>query len=165
MKPALILLLCLVAASAAAPVQAAPTRDIADAPLPGAEFVVTLNLSGITAGGIVETVPPGFTFVSTAHPPGRVSIKGQQVSFVVLNDTVIRYRVRAPDAGSGTFCGAWEDFITMEHGSIAETPIAVSSAPENGSGAPTETPGLPGWTAATALCALGVAAFFRGRLV
>lgn len=163
MKPALILLLCLVAAVAATPVQAAPVREIAAAPLPGEEFMVTLDLSGIAVGGIVETVPPGFTFVSTTHPPGRVSIKGQQVSFVVLNDTIVRYRVRAPDTGSGTFTGVWEDFLADKHGAIDGTEVTVRTGSEEGAGTPRATPGLPGWTAWTALCALGAAAFFRGR--
>lgn len=165
MKPALILILCLVAASAAVPVEAAPTRDIADAPLPGAESVVTLNLSGIAVGGVVETVPPGFTFVSTTHPPGRVSIKGQQISFVVLNDTVIRYRIRAPDTGTGAFTGVWEDFLAGDSGIIGETWVVVGSGPGEDAETPTEIPGLPGCTAGTALCALVLASYFRERFL
>jgi hypothetical protein len=163
MKPAILLLLCLVMVSSAVPVLAVPTREIAAAPLPGEEFVVTLNLNGISVGGIVETVPSGFTFVSTTHPPGRVSIKGQQVSFVILNDTVIRYRVSAPDSGGGTFTGIWEDFLTQEHGVVAETPVSLSAGEGESGVTPPETPYLAGWTAGPALCALVAAVFCWGR--
>jgi hypothetical protein len=163
MKPAILLLICLVAVSSAVPVQAVPTREISAAPLPGEEFVVTLNLSGISVGGIVETIPSGFTFISTTHPPGRVSIKGQQVSFVILNDTVLRYRVRAPGSGGGTFTGVWEDFLNQEHGVIAETPVSLRAGSGESAWTPPETPDLPGWTAGPALCALVAAVFFWGR--
>ncbi|WP_298668026.1 hypothetical protein [uncultured Methanofollis sp.] len=159
----LMLLLCVVVAVVVVPVQAVPERQVTTAPLPGEEFVVTLDPDGITVGGIVETIPPGFTFVSTTHPPGRVSIKGQQVSFVVLNDTAIRYLVRAPDSGGGTFTGVWEDFLNQERGVIAETPVVLGAGPGVDAGTPAATRRLPGWTALSALCALTAVAFFRRR--
>lgn len=159
----LLLIFCLVVVVAAAPVQAVPEREIAVPPLPGGDFVVTLNMSGIAVGGVVETIPDGFTFLSTTHPPGRVSIKGQQISFVVLNDTSIRYRVRAPDAGSGTFTGVWEDFLQGTHGVIGGTEVTVGDSPGEHSGNPTKTPGLSGWTVGSALCALGAVSIFRRR--
>jgi len=77
----------------------------------GRIFDVTLNIEGLEIGGIVETIPAGFAFVSTTHPLNQTYVSGQRVVFTVVNETLIRYEARAPSEGSGTFGGMWYDAL------------------------------------------------------
>jgi len=96
-------------------------------------------------GGIVETIPEGFTFVSTTHPSNQTYVSGQKVVFVVLNETSIRYEVRAPSQGSGTFSGTWYDALGEKEGIIKSMSVSVRvvETPMQGpTPTPTTTPAL-----------------------
>lgn len=101
-------------------------RDAPTSLSPDAEFNVTLTISGIQLGGVVETLPSGFTFVSTSHPWYNVS--GQRVAFALANTTTITYTVKAPSAGDGTFEGWWEDLLSESNGTVAPTTITIQSS-------------------------------------
>ena len=108
-------------------------------PSPGSTFEVTLNITGLRIGGIVETIPDGFAFVSTTHPLNQTHVSGQKVVFVVLNETSIRYEVRAPSRGSGTFSGTWYDAMSEKEGDIESTHVSVRMAEASPTSVPTAT--------------------------
>ncbi|MGC9444161.1 MAG: hypothetical protein ACP5E9_04425 [Candidatus Methanospirareceae archaeon] len=113
-------------------------------PAPGAEFEVTLTVDGEPplVVGIRETIPEGFGFVSTTCKNYEVS--GQEIVFVVMDETVMSYRVTAPASGTGTFTGTWIDLLGEGEGSVAATTVAVggSDTPSTSAqpGASIETP-------------------------
>ena len=114
-------------------------------PAPGSTFHVFINISGLRVGGIVETIPEGFTFVSTTHPSNQTYVSGQKVVFVVLNETSIRYEVRAPSQGTGTFSGTWYDALSEKEGIIKSMSVSVRVVETPMSGptpTPTTTPAL-----------------------
>jgi len=118
----------------------AVTRTLStNTPAPGSTFHVFINISGLRVGGIVETIPEGFTFVSTTHPSNQTYVSGQKVVFVVLNETSIRYEVRAPSQGSGTFSGTWYDALSEKEGIIKSMSVSVRVVETPMSG-PTPTP-------------------------
>lgn len=126
-------------------------------PLPdgsGNGLKVTLAVTGIPVGGIVETLPDGCAWMETDHPADRTRVSGQQVAFAVIGEETIRYRVRGPGEAAGRFAGTWEDLLTDESGTVG-----AGGAREPASGAtPKEAPGfLP----AAALAALAVAYRWR----
>ena len=125
-------------------------------PSPGSTFEVTLNITGLRIGGIVETIPDGFTFVSTTHPLNQTRVSGQKVVFVVLNETSIRYEVRAPSRGSGTFSGTWYDAMSEKEGDIESTHVSLRMAEASPTPAPTSAPAppVPGFEAVYALAGL-----------
>jgi len=162
MKPGVLIISCLLLAMLSAPVLAAPERTIIGTPLPGGEFVVTLNVSGIAVGGIVENIPDGFVFVSSTHPPGRVSVADRQVSFALLDDDRVSYRLRAPAAGDGVITGFWEDFTAGENGTVTPTWISTTTTePSETETAPTPAD-TPGFSVMCSLFALTVV-LFSGR--
>jgi len=127
-------------------------------PTPSSTFDVTLNITGLQVGGIVETIPDGFSFVNTAHPSNQTYVSGHKVVFVVINETSIEYKVRAPPDGSGTFSGTWYDALNEKEGNSGSTSVSVSSA-----GTPTPSPTGPGFEVVFALTGLLVALFLFSR--
>jgi hypothetical protein len=133
---------------------------------PGAEFVVTLQLSGEIplVLGIVETIPPGFSFLSTSCEHYEVS--GQRLLLAVINETEVRYTVKAPSSGAGTFSGTWADMLSEREGSIAPTAVSVggtatgpvSPTPSGTAAAPSAAPEVPGFEAVFTTLSLLVAA-------
>ncbi len=120
-------------------------------PAPLAEFDVRLAITGELplVVGIVETIPEGFSFVSTKYD--HYDVSGQEVAFAVINTTEITYRVKAPSSGEGTFTGTWTDLLSENSGNIADTIVIVGGA---GAGAigddttstPTPAPAAPAVT-------------------
>ncbi|AKB23516.1 hypothetical protein MSMTP_0047 [Methanosarcina sp. MTP4] len=106
-----------------------------ESPSAGSEFTVTLRISGLEAGGIVEKVPEGFTFVRTDYPENHVYLSGNEIVFAVVDSETIRYRVEAPSSGSGIFEGSWEDFLTESHGEINDSSVSVGSKSGKSAGA------------------------------
>ena len=94
---------------------------------PDAEFDVKLTISAELplVAGIVDTIPKGFSFVSTTHPPDHYSVLGQEIAFAVINVTEIKYTVKAPSSGEGTFTGEWVDMLSEKEGDIADTTVIV----------------------------------------
>jgi len=127
-------------------------------PSPGSTFEVTLNITGLRIGGIVETIPDGFTFVSTTHPLNQTHVSGQKVVFVVLNETSIRYEVRAPSRGSGTFSGTWYDAMSEKEGDIESTHVSLRMAEASPTPTSAPAPPVPGFEAVYALAGLLVVA-------
>lgn len=106
-------------------------------PSPNSEFDVMLIISDLNIGGIVETLPEGFSYVSTTHPSDQVSVSGRKIAFAVINETEITYKVRAPSSGEGTFTGKWVDLLVLspelEEGkerweTIADAMVVVGAA-------------------------------------
>ena len=130
-------------------------------PVAGSTFDVTLSIEGLRIGGIVETIPDGFAFVSTTHPSNQTYISGQKVVFVVVNETSIKYEVRALSEGSGTFGGTWYDALSEKEGDIESTSVSVRVA-ETPTPSPTPTPApsppTPGFEAVFALAGLLIVA-------
>lgn len=139
-------------------------------PAPGSTCEVSLNITALQIGGIVETIPDGFAFVSTTHP--NVSVSGQKVVFAVLNETSIKYEVRALQEGGGTFRGIWYDALNAAEGDIKSTSVSVR-IPETPTPSPAVTPALtpaltptstpsppvPGFEVVFALAGLLIAAY------
>ena len=140
-------------------------------PTPGSTFEVMLNIAGLQIGGVVETIPDGFAFISTTHPSNQTYVSGQKVLFAVVNETSIRYEVRAPLEGSGTFDGTWYDALNEKEGDIERTDVSVRVAetytpPSSPTPTPTPSPPVPGFEAVFALAGLFVVAvrfLFRRR--
>lgn len=158
MKPGPLIISCLLLALLSVPVLAAPERTVTGPPLPGGEFVVTLNVSGIAVGGLVETIPEGFLFVSSTHPPGRVSVADRQISFALLEDRKVSYRLRAQAGGEGVITGYWEDFVAGENGTVAPTWVSPTTEPCETT-ASTIPAAAPGFSVPGALLVLAAALF------
>ena len=130
-------------------------------PTTGSTFDVMLNITGLQIGGIIETIPDDFAFVSTTHPSNQTYISGQKVVFVVVNvnESSIKYEARAPSEGSGTFGGTWYDALNEMEGNIDSTSVSVSVAETPmSSPTPTPSPPVPGFEAVFALAGLFVVA-------
>jgi hypothetical protein len=130
-------------------------------PTPDSTFEVMLNIAGLQIGGVVETIPDGFAFISTTHPSNQTYMSGQKVVFTVVNETSIRYEVRAPLEGSGTFSGTWYDALNEKEGDIERTDVSVRVAETPtppSSLTPTPSPPVPGFEAVFALAGLFVVA-------
>jgi hypothetical protein len=109
------------------------TRNITDLTYGGNSIDVTINLNGLRAGGIIETIPSGMTFVSTTHPEERYKQEEQNIIFSVLNDDSIRYTLRAGITGPTTITGIWYDALTKQDGRIADASQTGYAYPSGGS--------------------------------
>ena len=89
---------------------------------PEGEIAVTIAAAGYgPAAQIVETLPEGFTYVSTDLPGGATGADGQSVTFVILGEDSFTYTVTAPaDTGVYAFSGTLSD--------IDQTEIAIGGA-------------------------------------
>ena len=85
----------------------------------GGEVVVTVTASGYGPfGGIMETLPAGFSYVSSSLPDDSVTVNGQEVTFSLLGETDFTYTVAAPSAeGSYSFSGV------LTNSDRAEVPV------------------------------------------
>ena len=85
----------------------------------GGEVVVTVTASGYGPfGGIMETLPAGFRYVSSSLPDDSVTVNGQEVTFSLLGETDFTYTVAAPSAeGSYSFSGV------LTNSDRAEVPV------------------------------------------
>ena len=85
----------------------------------GGEVVVTVTASGYGPfGGVMETLPAGFSYVSSSLPDDSVTVNGQEVTFNLLGETDFTYTVAAPSAeGSYSFSGV------LTNSDRAEVPV------------------------------------------
>ncbi|MCY4581706.1 MAG: hypothetical protein OXE50_02735, partial [Chloroflexi bacterium] len=68
------------------------------------------------AGGVTETLPAGFAYVSSSLDASQVSVNGQQARFTLQGDTSFTYTVTASNTpGSHTFSGTLRDFNRNDH--------------------------------------------------
>ena len=66
---------------------------------PGGQLVVTITATGYGAfGGVAETVPSGFSYVSSSLSDDAVTAQDQELSFALFGETEFTYTVTAPDA-------------------------------------------------------------------
>ena len=91
---------------------------------PGGELTVTINASGYgQAGGITESLPPGFTYVSTTIENEDVTVQvtgqvatGQTARFTLSGENSFTYTVSASDmAGTHSFSGTLRDDDRNDH--------------------------------------------------
>jgi hypothetical protein len=104
-----------VTVSAAVPAMASRSFGAAFAE-PEGEVVVTIAAAGYgPAAQIVETIPEGFTYVSTDLPGGATDTDGQSLTFVILGEDSFTYTVTAPaDTGVYAFSGSLTDIEKNE---------------------------------------------------
>ena len=118
----------------AAPPGVSASRSFSPASVaPGGEVVVTINAASYGVGGAVtETLPEGFTYVSSSLPDSQVSVTGQQVRFTLQGDTSFTYTVTAPSVeGSYAFSGTLRDDEGNVHdvGGDARVTVRAPSPP------------------------------------
>ena len=93
----------------------------------GDTFTVTITASNFgTAGSVTETLPAGFTYVSST-PAGIGRANGQDVSFVLFEISSFSYTVTASDVpGTHTFSGSLETFDGSQVGVTGAASIRVT---------------------------------------
>ena len=138
--------------------QATPgaTRSLPASVAPDEEFVVSITASNYGfAGAVVETLPDGFTYVSSGGVDAAAvsaSVDGQVVTFTLFDDktppkTTFEYTVMAPDQpGTGhQFTGYLRDSSAVDHtvGGVSNTVdvVATDTGPgDDASPTPTTVP-------------------------
>ena len=64
---------------------------------PGGELTVTINASDYGfIGQVVETLPDGFTYVSTTLPANQIEQEAQVIRFNLFGDASFNYVVTVP---------------------------------------------------------------------
>lgn len=133
----------------------APQRTIAPAqPQPGGIANITITLPSGYFGGIIETLPEGFTFEGTSHPQDGVTQSGRMVIFAVTGEDSVSYAIRAPASGCGVIAGKWEDLGTGVKGEI---PVEIITVAGSDSSHCSTVPHTPGFSWLVALAAVGLA--------
>ena len=102
---------------AGTPVTIRASRSFSPAPVSaGGELEVTITAVGYGGfGGVVETLPIGFSYVSSSLSDSAVTVAGQEVSFTLFGDTAFTYTVAAPSAGGTySFTGVLKNSNTVE---------------------------------------------------
>ena len=125
------------------------------------EFDVTLSMNNITICGIAETLPGDLTFVSTTHPIEKVKVSGQKISFAVINETNVTYRVRSSTPGSGMpeITGIWIDLLSDSEGAVGGG-VASQLSEQQRTDAETEQQNTPGFGAWAMIVMMFVAYFY-----
>ena len=106
----LIVLFAFVAAIGSAAAVPSATRTLPSSVAPGEEFQITISYSDIgMMGQVNETLPDGFTYVSSSLSSGVVT-DTNWVKFTLLGGTSFTYNITASDvAGIYTFYGTVKD--------------------------------------------------------
>ena len=83
-------------------VGAAAIRSIGADVLAGARIEVSISVSGLgDFGGVTETLPDGFVYVSSSLDDAAVVVDGQTVTFAIIGDSAdFTYTVRAANAAA-----------------------------------------------------------------
>ena len=110
-----------------------------DTVAPGGTLVVTITATGYGSfGGVTETLPNGFSYVSSSLTEG-VSVSGQTITFILYGDPAFTYTVTAPDAsGTHSFGGFLRD------SDASDTPVSGDIEIMVGSDATSEPDPSPG---------------------
>ncbi|MDD3858236.1 MAG: hypothetical protein PHP43_09350 [Methanoculleus sp.] len=154
MTPNRALLLCILVFVLAAPATAGSVERTIAQLSEGAvgDLEVTLTVTDIPVGGIVETIPDGCTWAGCDHPDNRTRVSGRTVAFAVIGEETIRYRLQGSPGAGEALAGTWEDLLTGESG------VVGSDEPrDSGQAAQATVPGTPGFGYAAALAALVMA--------
>ena len=99
---------------------------------PGGTVTVTITASDYgQAGGVTETLPPGFSYVGSSLASSQVTeLGGNQVRFTLQDETSFTYTVTASDTpGSYSFSGTLRDFDRNDHTVGGVNAIRVGSPP------------------------------------
>ena len=98
---------------------------------PGGQLEVTIDVDNYgTLGGVVETLPPGFSYVSRSLSPSSVEVEGQEVKFVLFGESSFTYIVTASGTlGTYTFSGILKDENNVEHPVGGASSISVGFVP------------------------------------
>ena len=109
---------------------------------PGSAVVITVNASGYGAFGlIVETLPSGFSYVSSSLPDTAVMVSGQEVSFTLLGNQAFTYTVTASGTeGKYSFSGTVTNADGTKQPVAGISGIAVRTAPNVQAASDTTTP-------------------------
>ena len=98
---------------------------------PGGTLTVTIAAANYGLGGIVtETLPAGFSYVSSTHGSVTHPVYGdsQKVRFILQGGTSFTYTVAAPSTeGSYTFSGTLRDSDRNDHAVGGAAAVTVSS--------------------------------------
>ena len=94
----------------------------------GDELEITVTPSGYGRfGQLVETMPQGFSYVSSSQP--FVKVSGQDVALTFLEGETVRYRVTAATAvGMGSFSGILKNEDRIEHQVGGQHQVTVEAA-------------------------------------
>ena len=117
----------------APPTGVTATRSFSPASVaPGGRVTVTIAAANYgTAGGVTETLPAGFSYVSSTHGSVIHPADGnsQMVRFTLLGETSFTYTVTAPSVeGPYTFSGTLRDFDGNDHPVGGAATVTVSSS-------------------------------------
>ena len=102
---------------AGTPVTIRASRSFSPTPVSaGGELEVTITAAGYGGfGGVVETLPIGFSYVSSSLSDSAVTVAGQEVSFTLVGETAFTYTVAAPSAeGTYSFSGVLKNSNRVE---------------------------------------------------
>ena len=97
---------------------------------PGAQVVVTITASNYgQAGGVTETLPSGFSYVSSNLDASQVTeLANNQVRFTLQGDTSFSYTVSASSrTGPYTFSGTLRDSDRNDHTVGGDTSVTVNT--------------------------------------
>ena len=104
----------------------------APAVAPGGQLVVTIEANNYgTFGGVVETLPGGFSYGSSSLPSAAVDVvTGQQVSFRLFGESSFTYTVTASNTvGDYVFEGVLRDADRVDYAIGGDSVITVGDAP------------------------------------
>ena len=111
---------------------ATATRSFSSAAIaPGRQVVVTITATEYgDAGQVVETLPPGFSIVSSSLSEGQATVTGQEVQevkFALTGETSFTYTTTASSGeGPHTFSGTVADSEGNEHPVGGDDMVSVS---------------------------------------
>ncbi len=114
---------------------ASATRSFSPASVaPGGQVVVTIAAAnyGSTGGAVTETLPNGFSYLSSTHGAVTHPVDGnsQVVRFTLSGETSFTYTVTASDVdGPHTFSGTLRDSDRNDHAVGGDTTVTVGDAP------------------------------------
>ena len=81
-------------------------------------------------GGVTETLPTGFSYVSSSLPVDLVVATGQEVRFTLFGESNFTYTVTASNtAGSYSFSGVLKDSTGIDYQVAGPSVITVGDAP------------------------------------
>ena len=98
---------------------------------PGRQLTVSITAADYgDAGQVVETLPPGFAYVSSSLSEGQATVTGQQVqevTFALTGETSFTYTVTASSSeGPHTFSGTVRDSEGNEYPAVGDDTVSVS---------------------------------------
>lgn len=126
-------------------------------PQPGQAVNVTITLPPSFFGGVVETIPEGFTYEGSPHVADGTRQSGQNVIFAVTGEESLSYTLRAPAEGCGVFRGTWENVGTNTIGEIPAEVIAVAGSDPSKCSTAQPSPGFSSLAALGACALIGLA--------